>query len=107
GVRDVGDAAPDPVEVLQRQLDPGLVGDGHEVEHGVGGTTEGHDHGDGVFERRPGHYLSGPDAQLQELYHGPAALVGVVVTAAVDGGGAAAAGKGHAQSLGHRGHGVG
>ena len=44
-------------------VDPGLVGDGQQVEHGVGGATQGHDHGDGVLEGRLGHDLAGPDAR--------------------------------------------
>ena len=40
-----------PVEVLQRQLHLGFAGDGEQVQHGVGGTAEGHGDGDGVLER--------------------------------------------------------
>ena len=53
-----GTRAADPVEVVERQLHPGLVGDGQQVQDGVGRAAEGHDHGDGVLERLLGHDLS-------------------------------------------------
>jgi hypothetical protein len=71
------------------------MGDGQQVEHGVGGAAEGHDHGDGVFERLLGEDLAGPDTKLEQVDHRPAALVGQVVTAPVDGGCRGAAGQRH------------
>ena len=59
GVGDVGHPGRHPVEVVEAQLDAGLVGDGEQVEHGVGRAAEGHDHGDGVLERLLGHDLRG------------------------------------------------
>ena len=56
----------DAVEVFQRQLDLGLVGDGQQVEHRVGRTSQRHHHGDGVFERLLGHDLAGPDARFEQ-----------------------------------------
>ena len=41
-----------PVEVVELELDACLVGDGEEMEHGVGRAAERHHHGDGVLERR-------------------------------------------------------
>ena len=49
------------VEVVQLQVDPGLVGDGQQVQDGVGRTAQRHDHGDGVLERLLGHDVPGPD----------------------------------------------
>ena len=79
----VRDPPADAVEVVQSQLDPRLVGDGEEVEDGVGGPTEGHHNGDRVLEGLFGHDLAGPDALLQELYDRPSRFVGVVVAPAV------------------------
>ena len=56
-----GTRAADPVEVVELELDAGLVGDGEQVQHGVGGATERHDDGDGVLERLLGHDLAGTD----------------------------------------------
>src|SRR4029453_10714398 len=52
-VDDVGDAPADGVEVVHGQLDPGLVGDGQQVEHGVGRAGGGHDHRGRVQEGGP------------------------------------------------------
>ena len=41
------------------ELDACLVGDGQEMEHGVGRAAEGHDDGDGVLEGLLGHDLRG------------------------------------------------
>ena len=106
-VGDVGHALADAVEVLELQFDAGLVGDGEEVEHCVGGAAEGVGDGDGVLERLLGHDLAGPDALLEQADHGLAAGEGEVVAAAVDSGGGRATGQAHAQRLGHRRHGVG
>ena len=51
---DVGEvrrAVADPVEVVDRQVDLGLAGDGEQVQHRVRGAAERHDDGDGVLER--------------------------------------------------------
>ena len=45
-----GDAPADPGEIVQGELDAGGVGDGQEVEHGVGRAAQGDDDGDGVFK---------------------------------------------------------
>ena len=64
GVGQVGHLGGDPVEVLQLQVDPGLVGDRQQVQHGVGGSTEGVDHRDGVEERPLGEDVAGSDVLL-------------------------------------------
>ena len=43
------------VEQFQRQLHPGLAGDGQQVQHGVGRTAQGQVDADGVLEGGPGH----------------------------------------------------
>ena len=67
GVGEVRHPGGDLVEVVELQLDLGLVGDGQQVEHGVGGAAEGHDHGDGVLERRLGQDVAGPDVLAQQV----------------------------------------
>src|SRR5207244_319671 len=78
-VGDVGDPAPNPVEVVQLELDPRLVGDGEQVEDSVGGAAHGVGDGDGVLEGLLGHDLAGANAGFEEADHGPPALVGEVV----------------------------
>ena len=67
GVGDVGHPLGDLVEVVELELDLGLVGDGQQVQHGVGRAAERHHDGDGVLERLLGHDVAGPDAQPQQL----------------------------------------
>ena len=107
GVGQVGHPGGHGVEVVQLQLDPRLVGDGQQVEYGVGRAPEGHGHGDGVLEGLLGHDLAGPDPEPEQLHHGLAGGEGGVVPTAVDSRSRRAARQRHAQGLGHRGHGVG
>ena len=64
-VGDVRHACRDPVEVVEVERHPRLVGDGHEVEHGVRGAAEGVGDGDGVLERLLRHDLARRDAELE------------------------------------------
>src|SRR5690606_20897893 len=86
-VADVRHLVADAVEVVQGQLHLGLVGNGQQVQHDVGGAAERHGHGDRVLERLLGEDVAGGDAQAQQVDDGLAATVGVGVTAAVGGGG--------------------
>ena len=61
------DLRADAGEVVERQPDPGGMGDGQEVEHGVGRAAEGDDHGDGVLERLPRQDVAGADPGLEQL----------------------------------------
>ena len=49
-----GTFAAEPVEVGQRPLDPGLAGDGHQVQHGVGRAAQGQHERVGVLQRLAG-----------------------------------------------------
>ena len=53
-VADQRRAAGDGVEVVDRQRDAGLAGQGEQVEHGVGRAAAGGDAGDRVLERLAG-----------------------------------------------------
>ena len=48
---------PDPVEVLQGEVDAQASGDGEQVHHGVGRPADGREGDDRVVERRPGDDL--------------------------------------------------
>ena len=102
-----GGAVTDPVEVLEREVDLGLVGDRHQVQHRVRRAPEGHDDGDGVLEGLLGHDLPGGDALAEHVHHGLARGDGVGVTTAVRGGRRGAPGERHAQRLRDAGHRVG
>ena len=64
-VADVRHLAADPVEVVEGQLDLGLVRDREQVQHDVGRAAERHADGDGVLERLLGQDLAGGDALVR------------------------------------------
>ena len=97
----------DPGEVLQRQLDLGLVRDGQQMQHRVGGAAERHHHRDRVLEGLLGQDVAGGDAAAQQLDDGLAAAAGESVAAPVGGRRGGAARQRHAQCLGGAGHRVG
>jgi hypothetical protein len=66
----------DAGEVVERQLHPGGVGHGEQVQHGVGGAAEGDDHRDGVLEGLAGHDVARADAALDQVQHGGAGPFG-------------------------------
>jgi hypothetical protein len=107
GVGDVRCAPAHPGEVVEGELDARFVGDGEQVQDGVGAPPEGHGDGDGIFERLLAHDVARPEAELEEPDHRLPAGKGQVVAAGVDGGGRGAAGQGHAEGLGDRRHRVG
>ena len=69
-VGDVRDLGGDAVEVVELELDAGLVGDGQQVEHGVGRAAERRGDGDGVLERLLGHDLPRRDAEAEHVDDG-------------------------------------
>ena len=64
-VGQVRGAVADPVEVVQGQLDPGLVRDREQVQHRVGGAADRHHDGDRVLEGLLGEDLAGGDAGVE------------------------------------------
>ena len=94
----------DPVEVVELELDPGLVGDGEQVQHRVGRAAERHGDGDRVLERALGEDVAGPDVRVEQLHDRLARRVRVVVAAAVDRGRRRGAGQRQAERLAHRRH---
>ena len=106
-VGQVGGDAAEAVKVVDLQVDLGLVGDGEEVEDGVGGAAHGEDDHDGVLEGFLCHDVAGLDAALQHAVDGGGGLVGDALVLGVDGGHGGRAGDGHAHGLDGGGHGVG
>ena len=102
-----GDAGGDAVEVLQLQVHAGLVGDGHEVEDGVGGAASGSDGGNGVLDGLAGDDVARADVAIEQVHHEAAGFEGGVRFAAVHGGHDVGAGWADAQEVERGGHGVG
>ena len=108
GVGQVGHPGGHLVEVVELELHPRLVGDGQQVEDGVGGAAQRHGDGDGVLERLLGHDLAGTDAWTGAARPPPAPEAKASSSRRRStAGGDELPGQGHAQRLGDRGHGVG
>ena len=95
------------VQFSQGDLDAGLVGDGQQVQHRVGGTAQGHVHGEGVAEGGGGEDVQWPDIAGQKLHDLHAGLFGQRDAAGVNGGDRSVAGQAQAQRFGEAVHGVG
>ena len=106
-VGDVRHPRRDAVEVVEVQFDPGLVGDGQQVQHGVRRTADRRRQGDGVLERLLGHDQARRDPELEHPHDGRAGGPGVAVAATVDGRRRRRAGQAHADRLADRAHRVG
>src|SRR6056297_1143459 len=106
-VGDVRDAIGDPVEVVEVEVDPGLVGERQQVQHGVGRTTEGGGDGDRVLERLLGHDLTWRDTESEQVDHCGAGTLGVTFAATADGRRRRGARQAHADRFGDRAHRVG
>ena len=106
-VGDVRHAGRDLVEVVEFEVDAGLVGDGEQVQDRVGRTAEGHDDGDRVLEGRLGHDLARVDAEVEQVQHRETRVVGVLVATGVDRGHRGAAEQRHAERLADARHRVG
>ena len=104
---EVGSLVADAVDHAQIQLHPGLVSDGGQVQHGVGGAAQRHVHGLGVVEGGFRHNIPGPDVFLHQFHDLHAGLLGQPQPGGVHGGNGAVAPEGHADGLRQAVHGVG
>ena len=105
-VTQVGGLFRDLVGHVEGQLNAALMGDGRQMEHGVGGAAQGHVDGLGVVESGGGHDVPGPDVLFHQLHDLHASVLGQAETGGVNGGDGAVAGQGHADGLGKAVHGV-
>ena len=85
-VGDVRHTRGDLVEVVEIELDAGLVGDRQQVQHGVGRTAERVGERDRVLERALGQDVVRSQPDPQHVDDRLAGAARVVVTPAVDGG---------------------
>ncbi len=106
-VADVRHLRADAVEVVESQVDLGLVRDREQVQHDVGRAAERHADRDRVLERLLGEDVARGDAEAQQVGDGLTGAVGEVVPTRVGGGRARAAGQREAERFGDGGHRVG
>ena len=106
-ITEVRDLRADPVEIIEGELDLGLIGNGQEVQDGVGGTAESHQNGNGVFERLPRQQLSNGQTLVQHADDRFTGSVGIGVSPAVIGCRRRGTGKAETQGFRNAGHRVG
>ena len=103
---EVGSAGVEVVDVVQVDLNAALVGDGREMEHGVGGAAQGHIHDLCIVEGGLGHNVTGPNVLFQQLHHLHTCLLGQPDAGGVGGGNGAVAPETHADGFRQAVHGV-
>ena len=72
-VDEIGGVVEDVADVLEGELDPGLVGDRRQVQPAVGRAAGAGDDAGGVLEALAGHHVAGADVLLEEVHHRDAA----------------------------------
>ena len=97
----------DLVEQLEVDGNAGLMGQGRQVEHRIGGAAQGHVHRQGVSEGLFGQNLVRGDLLLQQLYDLHAGLFGQAQALGHDRRDGAVAGQAQADGFGQTVHGVG
>ena len=102
-----GGAVGNGLEVVDGELDANGVGDGDQVEDGVGGTAENVDDDHGVLEGLAGKDIGGADILTEEVLDGLTDAQALVLLLGRLGGEGGGTGKGHAEGLDGSGHGVG
>ncbi len=94
------------LEVVDRERNPGRVGDGEQMKDGVGRPPHRHGHGDGIFEGLAGQDMPGKDLFFdrphQNLRGSLRALAGLRIFRGHGG----REGEAHAHGLDGRGHGI-
>ena len=103
----VGRPGGDGVGLVQVNGHPGLMGDGGQVEHGIGGAAQGHVHGLRIVEGRRRHDVPGPDVPPDQLHDLHARLLGQAAAGREGRGNGPVAGQSHANGLCQAVHGVG
>ena len=83
------------------------MGDGGQVQHGVGGAAQGHVHSLGVVESGLGHDIPGADVLLHQLYDLHARVLRQPQPGGINGRNGTVAPEGHTDGLRQAVHGVG
>ena len=103
----VGGSGIELVHMCKINVNAAFMGNGRQVQHGIGGAAQRHVHDLGIVEGVLGHDITGTDVLAEQLHHLHACLLGKAQTGGVDGGNGAVAPKSHADGLGETVHGVG
>ena len=106
-VRDVGDAIAHLLKVIDGERYVHGAGDGDEVQHGVGGAAEGHDHDHGVLESLTRHDVAGLEVLFHQRADGLPCLQAFGDLGAVGSGTGGAVWQRHAHGFDGGSHGVG
>lgn len=106
-VSEEGDSVGNGLEVVDSELDANGVGDGDEMEDGVGAATKNGNDGHGVLKGLAGHDVAGADVLSEEGLNSLTDALALGLLAGVLGGVAGRAGESHTESLDGAGHGVG
>ena len=96
----------DLVGHIEGQCNAAFVGNGGQMEHGVGGAAQSHVDGFGVVESGLGHNIPGTDVLFHQFHDLHAGVFGQTQAGGVDGGNGAVAPQGHADGFGQAVHGV-
>ena len=88
-------------------LHTGLVSDGQQVQHGVGGAAQSHIAGQSVADGTLVDDLAGRDAALDQIHDGHTGVLAQLQTFGVDRRDGAVAGQGNADGLAQAVHAVG
>ena len=89
------------------ELHPGLMGNGRQVQHAVGGAAKGHVHGQGVHKCLLGHDIPGPDIPAVHLHNLHARVLRQLNALRVHGRDGSISPKAHSQDLSQAVHAVG
>ncbi|CRK45441.1 hypothetical protein BN1723_006607 [Verticillium longisporum] len=106
-VGEEGGPVGDGLEVLDGELDADAVGNGEQVEDGVGAAAENVDDDHGVLKGLARQDVAGAEVLAQKVLDGLADVLALGLLGRVLGRAAAAAGQGETERLNGRGHGVG
>ncbi len=106
-IREHGDAFADAREIVNGEFHFRGVRDGEQMQHGVGGTAQRDDHGDGVLEGFFGEDIQRTDALAQHVHDARAGATAVVELGGGNGVLRGTVGQAHAERFDGAGHGVG
>ena len=75
----------DPTEVVDAQRNVRGMGDGQQMQYGIGGAFQRDGQRDGVFECLAAQDIAGFDAQFDQVTYGCASVVAVLLLVLADG----------------------
>ena len=103
-IDEIGRVAHDVGHVEQVEIDPRFMRYGGQVQRRIGGPASAGHHTGGVLQRLQRHHIAGADVPLDQVHHGNAAGLAVLVAAFIGGRRTAGIQQRQTDSLGHAGH---